>query len=290
VKLIYITRLKKQSNAAHSVQIAAFTDALKEIFELEIITGDTVSNNLWKSINPFYISRILFYIFAVFKAISNGGHIYTRDCNFGIFLATILPKRKICIEFHNLTMFPLLKSHLKRCRNIIYFPINAQAKSELDLYKHQEGVIITLPSASPERKGDIKNFSERLNYFNRISQDQCLILHTGSLQKYLPEMLIAFANSLDARYFFLHVGGTFEACNKLNSIVENKNALFHERIDNADVLALQGIADVGLLLISKKWENFNYTSPLKLFEYLSSDLPVLCTKAPATIEVFWRIL
>ena len=111
------------------------------------------------------------------------------------------------------------------------------------------------------------------------------IVYTGSLQKNRgAEMVPLFLSQLPEDCFFYIVGDTDEyvttALGGLSNVVCVGRKPHHE------IPLWQKAADVLVLFNSAKIQMFKeFTSPMKLFEYMASGTPILASDLPSTREV-----
>jgi glycosyltransferase involved in cell wall biosynthesis len=118
-----------------------------------------------------------------------------------------------------------------------------------------------------------------------------LVVYTGHLYKWKgTDVLAQSANNLpeDCQVYF--VGGTANDAkkfkNKYKDLIQNKRIVLVEHQPHSEMAKWQSAADV-LVLPNSADEKIskNYTSPLKLFEYMASGRPVVASDLPSVREI-----
>lgn len=85
---------------------------------------------------------------------------------------------------------------------------------------------------------------------------------------------------------FVIVGGAEEDRARISNLVSSSTVQMHKPVPPLEVATFLQAADVGVLPTSPSYEVGKlYTSPLKLFEYLSAGLPILASDVPSSREV-----
>ncbi|MCK4785078.1 MAG: glycosyltransferase family 4 protein [Desulfobacteraceae bacterium] len=112
-----------------------------------------------------------------------------------------------------------------------------------------------------------------------------LVVYTGSL---LPgkgvDVLIKSANRLP-RTSFVIVGGKQEQIATLSKLVQHGNVIFTGQVHPAQMPLYQAAADVLVLPNTKGSVIDDVTSPMKLFEYMASNRPIVATDVPSIMEI-----
>ena len=90
-------------------------------------------------------------------------------------------------------------------------------------------------------------------------------------------------------FYLLLVGGPQNEFERLGEIVKKQHlerVILLPSVPREQVVRFLAAGDLGLLPTSPYYDIGNkYTSPLKLFEYLAADLPVLASDVPSSREV-----
>ncbi|XOB42195.1 MAG: glycosyltransferase family 4 protein [Candidatus Nealsonbacteria bacterium] len=209
--------------------------------------------------------------------------IYTRD-KFSLF--HILFKKNLFFEAHT---FPknyfLYSPFLKRLKKII---VITQKLKDFFVEKgiNADKILVASDGVDLE-KFNIKDTREKCRRKLNLSLDKKIVLYTGHLYKWKGVQVLAEASQFlpeDTEIYF--VGGTdrdikeFKTRNSKLKIKVMGHKPYSEIpfwLKAADVLVLPNSAKYD---ISKHW-----TSPIKLFEYMSSKRPIMASDLPSIREI-----
>lgn len=264
--IAYLTTINTKGTVAHCIQ----TKMMCESF---------INNNLM----VYYlnasnkISKLLFIVKTLFR-IDKKTTIYCREfliCILALFFSrntfyeihlfrTSLIKKLLINFFSNKIVLIYISDELKK----LYYNEYVNCKSEVlhDAANFNEGEVI-----------DLKKI------FN-INTNLPIILHTGSLYKI---NMNDFHEILCNDYFILHIGDTLDKCNVLNNEFNayRDKIKFVPYVPHAIIMAAQRSADALLYLIDKNHYMASYTSPLKIFEYLMVNKPILSCDSKSIREI-----
>ena len=115
-----------------------------------------------------------------------------------------------------------------------------------------------------------------------------IIVHTGSLYKGGAELYGLVCAYDPERILFLHVGGSAEECDEWKAYYTQRNIaniMFIPHVDASTVLKYQTAADLLFYVSTRKSPIYWCTSPLKLFEYMASNVPILGANIGSVAEV-----
>jgi glycosyltransferase involved in cell wall biosynthesis len=131
----------------------------------------------------------------------------------------------------------------------------------------------------------VRNVPERLEYTPREKDPTAkqMIIYQGSLNigRGLELMIDAMRHIQDVRFVVVGTGDIEDELrqrvvqNKLNDRVEFRGRMLPE-----DLVALTMQADLGISLEEDLGLNYRYSLPNKLFDYIQSRVPVLCSALP----------
>ncbi len=121
-----------------------------------------------------------------------------------------------------------------------------------------------------------------------IPSEKKIVLYSGTLAPEKGVETLALAGTFireDAHIVFL--GGTEEQITAFRNVHGHiKNISIIGRVDHVDVPKYLASADAFVLPDSAKYTYSNlYTSPMKLFEYMASEHPIVASKVPSLLEV-----
>jgi glycosyltransferase involved in cell wall biosynthesis len=319
MKIIYFANSRIPTEKAHGYQIMkmcevfASTKANLELILPNRINKDFVGVDLFdyykvrhnfkikkiKSFDPIHfikpsksqyirIQTLFFYLgivlYLVFKKNKTEYIFYTRD----EFLLPILQmfSKKVVWEAHCL---PKNKKYYfkywHRCLKII--TISPYIKDELrkdgingdNIMVAADAVDLDLFLRPKETKKDLRKKIE-------LPEEKKIVLYTGHLYGWKGVQVLADVADYLKDYYFLFVGGTAFDVNQficINGSKDNISIIHHQPHDKmplfinaADILVIPNLA-------SKKISKY-YTSPLKLFEYLSTLKPIIASDLPSLKE------
>jgi len=313
MKLIYIANVRLPTEKAHGVQITKMCEAfsnqglkvdlvipwrfnkikenifdfygvqknfkIKEAFSLDLIPLNIPRICFWIQGLTFSIS-VFFYLF--FKKIDV---IFSRD-SFSLYLISFFNKN-IVLELHAFPQnFFLHRRVFEKSKNIIV--ITKNLKNALIRKGISKDKILVAPDGVDLREFDINISKEEARKKLNLPQDKKIVLYTGHLYEWKGAQTLADASRfLNKETIVVFVGGTkkdereFRKKNKdLNNILILGYKPYFEipyYLKSADVLILPNSNKVE---ISKEW-----TSPMKMFEYMMSKRPIVASDLPSLRDV-----
>ena len=299
MKLFYITKVSIPSSAAQSVQIASMCEVFgkKDIhFELYSPLNNENKNiskpykwNKIKLLTKFrYLEMIIRMILIVIR--KKPTHIFTREIAiayvFSFFnLKTIYeahkePKTKTASfmikqlkKFNNFKLVTISKA-LKD------YYINEYNYEENQVFDYHDGVFL-------EKYDTFRNISkEGLRKKLDLPIDKTIIMHTGSLYKGKDaELFKSIVDNLND-ILFIQIGGSKEDITRYKEFYkDNKNIIFIGHQDHEKIIQYQMSADLLFYALTKSNSLWQFTSPLKLFEYMATGIPILGSNIGSVREV-----
>lgn len=302
VKIAYLTRVAVPSKVAQSVQIhsmaIAFNQHLGDKFCL--ITPETKENRslddsfAWFRISANYNSKffyINFAIYSLFVAKRWGANIiFTRDIGIA-FLGAIIGLRST-YEVHKeprgkfaLILFYLI-SRMDRIKFVAiskaltkYYQINYKIAAEKILTAH-DGVFLD--------KYDFFRNEKKMYLRNKLGLPQSvkIVMHTGSLYPGRGAELFATLLQNFPEIIFIQVGGLPVDIERWSKKYKNfKNIIFLPHVDNNYLIQYQMSADLLFFPMTKLTPTWWCCSPMKIFEYMATGIPILTVNIGSTTEV-----
>jgi len=321
-KIIYIANITLPSERAHGIQIMKTCEALVqngEQVELWITNrkkageGRGFPDNIFnfygvkrkfpikkipvieliskKCKAYFYLESFSFLIMAFFALLRKKGDfiIYTRDES--VQFLKFFTGKKIFWESHMVPKLDfLIKRRLKKINGIV--AISESLKNILiNKYKINNDKISAAHDAV-----DIDDFSDFLpknkaRDFLGIPQDKKVVLYIGGIVRHKGIfVLLDVAAMLGDDYLFEIVGWfVHDESDLAKKYVEDKkigNVIFRGYIPRNDIPKYLSSADVLVIPNSSlNEESRAFTSPMKLFEYMSSGRPVVASATTTILEI-----
>lgn len=314
-RFIYIVNARIPTEKAHGIQIMKMCEAFAEKAELDLIIPKRIN---WIKKNAFdyygieknfkirklfcldlipfdkylghlalWIESATFFIFVLpYILFKKADVIYTRD---KFLLAFSFLKKNLVFEAHTFPKKYFLYSlFLDKVKKIIV--ITDKLK---DLFIKQgidSNKILTAPDGVDLEKFDIKETQQECRKKLNLVLDKKIVLYTGHLYKWKGVQVLADSSQyLNKNILIYFVGGTEKHVKEFKTKNSNTNLIVaghkpHQQIPYwlkaADVLVLP---NSGKQNISKYW-----TSPIKLFEYMSSKRPIIASDLPSIREILNR--
>ena len=313
MKLLYLAPIRLPTEKAHGIQIMGTCAAMSRAgAEIELIIPNRKTHikedpfNYYSIKERFPITRLrvpdtvscgrfgfIFYavIFAIRAAFYSrrigADFIYTRDpitlCTLSVFRV-----RPLAWEVH--TAHPRVPKFIMRGVSA-FVPITrglarwyeARGVPTADIHVAPDAVDLSLFNAVKDRQKERVALRARLN----IPAESKIALYIGSFGLYawkgVDVARKAAEHAPEIRWLF--VGGTAKECEELTRGAP-KQVMTLPRVRREDIANLLCAADV-LLLPNKSGDPASErdTSPMKLFEYMASGVPVVASDVPSLREV-----
>ena len=281
------------------------TPKIIQIFAIDFLTLINFENIFSKHLK-FISNVILTFSFSLgvlirILFINNKETIFfTRDINIAFVLITLLPniRKKIYIELHN---FPSIKKRinrqlgiLKRCAGII--TLTKVMKKELINYGICNSKILYEPDAVDLSQFKLKITKNDARKILNLPKNIKIFLYLGKFhtlgkEKGIPEIIKSIHHiKLKEEYKIYIVGGPMDRVNKYFRIIQNykidlDKVVFLGRQEIKNIPLWLKSADILLMPHPKTIFYEKYVSPLKLFEYMCSDNPIIASNLDAIKEI-----
>jgi len=318
MKILYIANVRIPTEMAHGLQIMKMCEAFaKQGVELELLVpwrfgiSELIKQNPFKyyrveknfkvkklfciDLTPLnkYLGPVSFLTQAISFAVSAFLYslfnkvdiIYSRD-RFSLWPITLI-KNNLVYEVHQLhrSSFKFL---FKKIRKLVV--ITKNLKEDL-IKKGIDGNKILVASDGISLKDfDIKENQEECRKRVGLPQNKRIILYTGHLYRWKGVETLAMASKfLGENDLIVIVGGikwylsNFKDFVKVNDL---KNVLVVGHKDYAQMPYYLGAADCLMLTGTKASETSQkHTSPMKMFEYMASQKPIIASDLPSFKEI-----
>ena len=321
MKMMYIVNARIPTEKAHGLQIVKMCEAFGDagvaltlvlptrknpiLDKISIYDYYKVKNNFQitklRTLDPRFLlkfpagtySALLFFFFGrrisgylEKQTISKDTVLYTRDQ----YLLPVLLKfsQQVVWEAHDL---PRNKtryvSYWKKCSKII--TITHGLKDELvTLGLNRENIFVAPDGVDLKIFGKVQQSPTELKAKFNLPQDKKIVLYTGHLYDWKGVHVLAEAASrIDSNAVVIFLGGTDADAAKFKSQYGTQaNIIVLARVEHHRVPEYLQAADILVLPNSGKTKiSSKYTSPLKLFEYMSAHKPIVATSLPSLEEI-----
>jgi glycosyltransferase involved in cell wall biosynthesis/putative flippase GtrA len=235
----------------------------------------------------FFIENVVFTIASFLYVISKKEQVvcYTRDILIAFFLFS---RRPVFYEIHTLPkkISSVHRLVFKRVRGLVV--ISNGLKKDLTSLGVDESKIFLAPDGVDLQQFSTDVSKEKCRQQLNIRQDKKMVLYTGHLYAWKGvDTLIEAAKKLDADTLLYIVGGTNEDVQNAKSKTRNaKNIIFAGHRQHQEIPLWLKAADVLVLPTSGKEKiGREYTSPMKLFEYMTSGTPIIAADTLSIREI-----
>lgn len=238
----------------------------------------------------FYTIEMVTFAWSVFwyAALRARGTLYFRfDRILCLALFPFLKRRSTTCEAH-FFIDGWWQKLLLRCENIIV--VNKEAKRRYDYFVDLEEKVFIAPDGVSLENFTIAESKETLRRELGLPQGKKIALYSGYFYLWKGiETIVRSAEFLDKDTLIVLIGGAREDVKPIRDLVWRKklaNIMLIEHQPQRMMPRYQMAADcllVGGTMSSQKSAYF--TSPLKLFEYMASCVPIVAPRTPALEEV-----
>ncbi len=312
MKLLYIANARMPTEKAHGLQIMKTIEAfLEHGAEVTLVLPKRVNHinatisqfynlkraphiifiknyfgfleNIWPRIY-FFLQRIFFgirvFFFVFFKKVD---YIYSRELTISFFLSLL--KKNVVFEDHEpKKSFQFIYRWMVR-----YIPKKVIVANELRNLYQEMGVnknsFIEVPNGVDLKEfSDIEPESSLWHTQLDIAQDQKIILYVGHFYKWKGVYTLAQA-APDMQGMVIMIGGLSGDTKKLQSFIKEKhiqNVKIVPFVSHSEIIKFLKSAHVLVLPNTGEEErSLKYTTPIKLFEYMASGVPIVASNIPS---------
>lgn len=211
--------------------------------------------------------------------------IYTRDFIIAKFLKN--SGKSVYYEMHTMPDI-VTNSHKmiwQSCNGIVV--ISEGLRDELKKQGIADNNVLIARDAVDIKKFDIDISKHEARQKLNLSQDKKIIVYTGHLYSWKGANTLAQASKLLSNNIQVYlVGGTQKDIKIFKNRYKNKNLHIIGNRPQSEVPLWLKAADLLVLPNSQKQKISSlYTSPLKLFEYMVSNTPIIASSLPSIKEV-----
>lgn len=312
MKIVYITNARIPTEKAHGYQICKMCEefasagvdvelivpARKNKIKESVFDYYGLKNNFKiryvRSVNflPFdkflfgkavYLNHLFFLIKSLFLKFDKNSLIYTRSPD--IAWRFSLMKYRVFFEAHNWPSSKtwIYKQMLKRVNLLI---CNSSGTANYHI-KNGLNKVEVCPNGVDLEKFSIdfdKNYCKEQIGF---SSNDFLLIYVGHLYDWKgADVLAKSADFVDEKIKIIFVGGNDVDVLKYKKRYDKKNIFFIGKKKHAEIPIYLKAADVLVLPnIPISEESIMFTSPIKMFEYMSSGTPIVASDLPSIREI-----
>lgn len=303
-KLYYITNSRIPTEKAHGVNIVYMCEALSKYFDVTLFIPFRHQSEVLKNkkiqdvydVKPNFKVRIINIIDLIKYDISQTVGYFFHTMIFSLLCLSKIKKEKpdliytrqpieaFFISFINLPFIYELHSNQKFL-NRLHKRIFKKARLILPISRGLEETIpkkylykTKVLSDSVPKSFIIKDSENNLREKLGLPLNKKIILYTGKLSEEKGvDFLLSVANKL-TNYYFVIIGGMTENVKKYQNKYNNSNIKIIGYIPHKNIKYYINAADV-LIIPNLSSDNYSskHTSPIKLYEYLSTNKPILAS-------------
>ena len=307
MNIVVISNSAAPSKNASSLQVSKLCEAFSYLnHRVSLILPNTGNGenyfNFYNINNKFEIIRLklfnkfprgikyyLFSILAIFRAIPLSANLFVTRNYFVAFLLVIL-KKKIILEIHDTLeiegrFIKILqkKFNFLNFDNIIKIVVTTKTLKKYfeKNWSVKENKIQVLHNGSSLKPFFKTNFNQKIK-----------IGYFGSIYKSRGIEMILKLSKLDKQNKYFIYGGTKEEVRRIKSYNFGDNLFVHNYIPYKQIHQKLKEIDICVLPYSKKitvsgdvGDISNYTSPLKVFDYMVNGKLIICSDLPVLREI-----
>lgn len=302
--LTYLTRVAVPSQAAQARQIQAMAQAFHQVLgsDFRLITGagvegvPPVTPYVWQKL-PVYryqsLRQLQTILAGALQWIGNRRQLfYTRDLAVAFALGQL--GARTLYEAHQSLKGGIQQRMLRAMRTRPNFGLVAISQALADHFEHEhampaERMLVAHDGVFLAAYPPITT-SARLAWRHHmgIPDDALVVLHTGSLYKGGAELFGRVLEAAGPRTYLVQVGGKsqeHQAWQRHYGETLGQRLRFVPHVPHEKIPEFQCSADLLLYLNTRASPLYWCTSPLKLFEYMASGVPIVGSSIGSVAEV-----
>ncbi len=302
MKLLYLSNTRFPSERAHAIQIAHTCQAFTgHGIDVTLVTNnrDTGPVADWIGFSPrfehrrvrhglvfvpyskffFLLNNILFLLFVVIKLRSRKfDYFYVRDEWLAWFISFVVSTSQLIWESHE-------AKYNVAARRVLKKGIRCVCISEgiRDYYVHKSvstAQLLVAHDAVDNSFFNVDISKDEVRSQLGLSIDASIAMYIGGFDQWKGIEIFFAASEICPEVTFVAIGGTTDQVSKFRRVYPQ--VIFLGQLPYRQLPVLQQAADV--LVIpnsSKSLLSAGYTSPLKLFSYMTSGIPIIASEIPS---------
>jgi len=301
MKLIYCTSIAFSDKLAHLVQIRAMAREFQKKLAEDFWLGVNYKNQEEEDIKIVCFntnkSYLLAWRYLRFIKENKIDYVYCREGRLLFFInfynkLFFRLKLKFIYEIHSILKRSILDSlidrKLSQCSDFLIFITKNLKDSYLKNYPSSSNFLVSPDGVDLERF-DIPISQQQARQKLSLPLDKKIIVYTGSFYFYDwkgVDIMLEAAKYFSDEYLFILVGGRETEIKQIQNKYSLSNVLLIPRQPQSEIPFYLKAADV-LILPNKKGDIMSeeYTSPLKMFEYMASQRPIVASDLPSIREI-----
>jgi glycosyltransferase involved in cell wall biosynthesis len=271
--------IPKRGNSNDKEDPFAYYD-IKPIFNIIRVKSFDFLGKTFKLGRLFYWVDLISFFVSLRRhgLVKENDVIYTRDFTIPVLFSK---KRFICLELHEIPRFKFLfRLAIKKPK--LFFVLNENIKKVLVEMGVTPSIVYISPSGVDLNEFDIdiskKDAREKIN----LITDKKIVMYTGHLYgwkgadtlanvaEFLPELMFVFVGGIDSELERFTKKYTAKNITLLPFKARNMIPFY---LKAADLLVIPNSSSIKI--------SSEYTSPLKLFEYMASKRPIISSDLPS---------
>lgn len=239
----------------------------------------------------FYLQAVTFAVVAlafVLRQTDDESVVYSRGLLFTILAAPVLGDRLV-LEIHHMPSRGWVRRLIGSAMNHLGGVVVITEGLKRDWETVTDAEILVAPDGVRLDRFEVPASVDTLRSEFSLPDDADIVCYTGSLKQWKGvDTLIEAAATLPEETVVCIVGGTDDQRARLRASVSTapENVRFEGHVDPSLVPRYLTASDVLVLPNSGRSEvSTRHTSPLKLFEYMASERPIVASDLPSVREV-----